>query len=570
MDRVARAPREPGVTLLRSVRSRPLHRNFLAGLLAASVGFLGGVGGTASAAASAAQRIVDYHGYRVTVPAAWPVFDLAQHPSVCVRFDRHALYLGNPSPHARCPAHAVGRTEAILVQPPARGDSAKVSVTATWLHHRSTVRRALPGRSLASAKVNRVDVARAADPSRKAAPARRSSIYTGPGFDTCAAPSASAMTAWSASPYRAVGIYIGGENRACAQANLSAAWVSARVAAGWHLIPTYVGLQAPGACSGCKAIDPNKPAAQGAAAANAAADQAQALGIPPGNPIYYDMEAYARGGSRTSTVLAFLSAWTSQLHALGYISGVYSSASSGISDLVDSVGSKTVEPDDIWIADWNGKQTTDDPYVPAGYWPNSQRIHQYAGGHNETHGGVTLNIDGDYAAGATADTTAGSAPTGPGEVTARAHDHSASVSFTPAPSDATNPITGYTVTSSPGAITATGLTSPIKVRGLANGTTYTFTVTATYASGASSTSNLSNPVTPHARDAVCVVPQLKGLTIAQARDALHLSKCRLGQVSRPGHRLHHRILRITRQRPHPGKRLAKHAPVNVTAKWRRK
>jgi Domain of unknown function (DUF1906) len=60
--------------------------------------------------------------------------------------------------------------------------------------------------------------------------------YTGRGFDACTAPSSAAMQAWLASPYRAVGVYIGGVNRACTQPNLTAAWVSAQQAAGWHLI----------------------------------------------------------------------------------------------------------------------------------------------------------------------------------------------------------------------------------------------------------------------------------------------------------------------------------------------
>ena len=50
--------------------------------------------------------------------------------------------------------------------------------------------------------------------------------------------------------------------------------------------------------------------------------------------------------------------------------------------------------------EWAG--TTSDPYVPSGDWANHQRLHQYSGGHNETYGGVTLNIDGDYLDGATA------------------------------------------------------------------------------------------------------------------------------------------------------------------------
>jgi hypothetical protein len=42
--------------------------------------------------------------------------------------------------------------------------------------------------------------------------------------------------------------------------------------------------------------------------------------------------------------------------------------------------------------------------VPSPDWASHQRIHQYDGGHDETYGGATLNIDGDYLDGATADT----------------------------------------------------------------------------------------------------------------------------------------------------------------------
>ncbi|MFZ0974127.1 MAG: hypothetical protein WAN22_17990, partial [Solirubrobacteraceae bacterium] len=65
----------------------------------------------------AGTKVVTYHGYRVVVPVTWPVYDLAADPSVCVRFNRHAVYLGQPSASQRCPAYAVGRTEAILVTP---------------------------------------------------------------------------------------------------------------------------------------------------------------------------------------------------------------------------------------------------------------------------------------------------------------------------------------------------------------------------------------------------------------------------------------------------------------------
>src|SRR5690606_2353982 len=65
--------------------------------------------------------------------------------------------------------------------------------------------------------------------------------FKGLGFDTCTAPSVSAMRAWLASPYRAVNIYFGGNNRACTQPNLTAGWVSDVTAQGWRLIPTYFG-----------------------------------------------------------------------------------------------------------------------------------------------------------------------------------------------------------------------------------------------------------------------------------------------------------------------------------------
>ena len=316
--------------------------------------------------AGAASRSVHFDGRSVQVPAGWPVFRLDRDPRMCVRLDRRAVYLGTPSSQQRCPAEAIGRRQAILVEP------------------RSAAASALPPLA------------------RRATASAGGSVFTGLGFDACSAPSSRSMAAWEDSPYRAVGVYIGGVNRACSQPNLTPEWVAAQTEAGWHLIPTYVGLQAPtSACSSCAKLTSSQATAQGAAAAIDAVEEAGAVAMGPGSPIYFDMESYSQTSSATAATLAFLEAWTEKLHALGYVSGVYSSSASGIEDLAGQVGSGYTLPDDLWIANWNGQQNTVDPVVPATAWTPHRRIHQYRGGHNETYGGVTINIDNNYVDGET-------------------------------------------------------------------------------------------------------------------------------------------------------------------------
>ena len=417
--------------MLRASAQRPAR--FASLLLAISL--LCGAG-VASARSRQPLKTVTYRGYAVAVPRSWPVFDLSRDPHTCVRFDRNAVYLGTPGPDQNCPANAVGRTEAILIEPlrataasanaeiatPSPGGtattfvvaSARVEVTATWLRHRGLVAQALHRPSLSAAgaaRPRRRAIARAASRASAAG-----TIYTGPGFDACYAPSPHAMSAWASSPYRAIGIYIGGANAACPPSrdpNLTPTWLGNEATAGWHFIPTYVGLQAPSNSCGCAGINPSQATAEGAAAARDAVGQAQSLGIGPGNPIYDDMEYYSRTGTNTSAVLAFLSGWTSQLHTSGYLSGVYGNGDSAITDLVDQYGTSYREPDDIWIADWNGQQTTSDPYAPSSEWANHQRLHQYSGGHNETYGGVTINIDSNYLDAATAGASGAAPSQGP-------------------------------------------------------------------------------------------------------------------------------------------------------------
>ena len=90
-------------------------------------------------------------------------------------------------------------------------------------------------------------------------------------------------------------------------------------------------------------------------------------------------------------------------------------------------------------------------------------------------------------------------PDPPSTVLALAGDAEATVSWTAPASDGGSPITSYTVTPSPGgltAITLDGSTTNAVVATLANGTAYTFTVVATNALGDSNASAPSNSVTP--------------------------------------------------------------------------
>ena len=400
-----------------------------------------------SALAAPAVKTVHYHGISLKVPAGWPVMRLGAHSTTCVRFNRHAVYLGEPGREQICPQQAIGRTEAILVSPasyrgalltPVSGLSAATStgsmaritdrrrhlvITVTWGKHPSTIRTAIGPRSLRTAMLAtnghrprsaRIPLRRGRAYSRQTSsstPATPGEVFAGLGFDVCSTPPTSAMTAWgTSSPYAAIGIYIGGANAACLGGNLKASWVSAESAAGWHMLPLYVGLQAPGGC--CKAMSSTltngqyaTAASQGTAAAQDAVAQAQALGIGTGNPIYYDMENYTRSTTNSGAVLAFLQAWTQQLHTSGYLSGVYSSGSSGVTDLAANWGTTYVEPDEIWTAAWDSTTPATPPtspanaYVPTGDWACNDQLLQYYSDPTkspETYGGVSIGIDRDY------------------------------------------------------------------------------------------------------------------------------------------------------------------------------
>lgn len=234
--------------------------------------------------------------------------------------------------------------------------------------------------------------------------------FTGYGFDQCIAPTQAAMDAWlTTSPYWAVGIYIAGDNRHCGddmQVNLDPRWVTTQLRHGWRLLPLTVGLQA--SCSDRyrgKRISANPvngyatAKAQGRAEAGTTVRAARRLGIAARSTLWFDLEHFTGGDRCRESALSFLSAWTKKLHSLGYVSGVYSSASSGIRALDDAKADtprKYAMPDRVWIADWNGKANVSSSYIRPGSWMPHRRVHQYRGGHDERHGGVTINIDTNY------------------------------------------------------------------------------------------------------------------------------------------------------------------------------
>lgn len=394
-----------------------------------------GIGCSAAAGVTpgaAPLRSVAWGPVRFAVPADWPVYDLGREPSRCPRMDMHAVYLGAVGPAARCPASLIGRTEALEVSPaPAAGsqsvggdtsagfvlrlDRLGVVVTASYRSNPALARQILRSVTASGAPGTQTEPSapRLSAPESKAQPGPAAAavplttttiapgIYTGGGFDTCAAPSTATMTAWLASPYRGIGIYLGGANRACGDGNLSPSWVRAVTGQGWRLAPIYVGYQAP-----C-VVDLNvtefsrssaTAGTQGSAAADDAVGRAHAFGLPTGSPIYFDLEGYdtADSGCRAA-VLAFLTAWTVRLHQLGFRSGVYSGAESGIRDLDDAVGRSGITPPDaIWFARWDGIASVwGDRNISDAHWTDHQRMKQYLGDRTESWGGVSMTIDRD-------------------------------------------------------------------------------------------------------------------------------------------------------------------------------
>ncbi|KAB2973171.1 DUF1906 domain-containing protein [Streptomyces sp. SS1-1] len=221
--------------------------------------------------------------------------------------------------------------------------------------------------------------------------------YTGRAFDTCTAPSLSAMKAWHTGFYGAAAVYVGGRNRGCAQPNLTASWVKSVNSLGWKLIPIYVGAQPP--CQTGSSPEKLTAATASSLGARDAADavaKASALGMKAGSPIYLDMEPYTvTDKACNNAVLTYVRSFTKTLRAKTYRGGYYGFTSSS-AKAVATAADRTDLPGNLWYALWDKKNTTtaDWPWGASQYTDHS-RGHQYLVNSKETHGGVTLTVDRD-------------------------------------------------------------------------------------------------------------------------------------------------------------------------------
>lgn len=227
------------------------------------------------------------------------------------------------------------------------------------------------------------------------------SIGSGQGFDKCYVPTVEQMqTWWESSPYKVINLYIGGISLYCPDSRIDPIWLYQVSQQGWSFIPTWVGPQA--SCTSFKhrmSPDPNNAYLEGRAEAEAATAKLRKIGLLGDSVVYYDLESYwGADQSCRQTSAAFLRGWVERLHELKIRAGAYGAPCSSYMTDWTAIDPP---PDDVWIAHWytshyDPKATVwDAPCLSNTYWKFQQRLKQYAGGHNETWGGLRFNIDSD-------------------------------------------------------------------------------------------------------------------------------------------------------------------------------
>jgi len=205
------------------------------------------------------------------------------------------------------------------------------------------------------------------------------------------------------------------------------------------------------------------------------------------------------GSLKTSTNVGLLSLYTSSLGKLGYRN--------------DRTAMNVVSTTQVSTASWHDLQIhllVNGTASEVEVWLDGVRVPDLA--RTESLGTVAIGRVqlGDDATGKTYDVAYDQVavassfivppppPGAPTGVTATPGDRQATVGWTAPASSGGGPITGYTITVSPGGapVRAGGLTTSTVVGGLTNGTSYTFTVTATNDYGTGPPSAPSNTVIP--------------------------------------------------------------------------
>ncbi|MFJ4582288.1 glycoside hydrolase domain-containing protein [Streptomyces echinatus] len=262
-------------------------------------------------------------------------------------------------------------------------------------HRQSKKRRYVTWAVAGAAVVTGAGIAAQTSMAATAWPAQKT--FTGRAFDTCTAPSLTAMKAWHTGYYGAAAVYVGGKNRGCAQPNLTASWVKSVNSLGWKLIPIYVGAQPP--CQTSRSpekLTASTAASLGVSDAQDAVAKASALGMKAGSPVYLDMEPYdITNKACNDAVLTYVRSFMKTLRGKTYRGGYYGFTSSS-AKAIATAPNKTDLPGNLWYALWDEQYTTtaDWPWGSTQFTDHS-RAHQYMVNSKETRGGVTLTVDRD-------------------------------------------------------------------------------------------------------------------------------------------------------------------------------